>query len=371
MKAATHPLQAARLSALRSYHILDTPRETDFDELVELASAICEAPISVVNLIDADRQWFKAETGLGVRETPLDTSICAHAILEKDFVEINDTILDRRMAGNELVTGNPGLRFYAGALLRTDEGLPLGTLCVLDYKPRVLSDFQKRALQVLARQVMTQLDLRRALRTQTVLVKEIDHRVKNSLQSVSSLVQLQRAKSRDEGVRGALDEVSNRLRTISLVHEELNHASASDEVDLGRYLARLGSLLQSNATGNVTFSVTADPLAISSRHASAIGMIVSEFSANSLKHAFPDGRQGAINISLRRLVGGMVELVCEDNGVGVAPATGAVARLGLGLRIIEASVAQIGARFERQDAHPGLRFRIVFAPDDPGLKLPG
>lgn len=371
MKAAPHPLQAARLSALRSYHILDTPRETDFDELVELAAAICETPISVVNLIDADRQWFKAEMGLGVRETPLDTSICAHAILEHDFVEINDTLLDRRVADNELATSDPGLRFYAGAVLRTGEGLPLGTLCVLDYKPRMLSNLQKQALQVLARQVMTQLDLRRALRTQTVLAQEIDHRVKNSLQSVASLVQLQRAKSRDEGVRGALDEVSSRLRTISLVHEELHHASTSDEVDLGGYLTRLGSLLQSNAPGNVTVAVTAEPLVIGSSHASAIGMIVSEFSANSLKHAFPGGRQGTISISLRRLVGGMAELVCEDNGVGAAPATGPVVRLGLGLRIIEASVAQIGARLERQDADPGLRFRIVFAPDDPGLKLPG
>jgi two-component sensor histidine kinase len=371
VKAASHPQQAARLSALRSYHILDTPREADFDELVELASAICETPISVVNLIDADRQWFKAETGLGVRETPLDTSICAHAILEKDFVEINDTILDSRMAGNELVTGDPGMRFYAGALLRTEEGLPLGTLCVLDYTPRVLSALQKRALQVLAHQVMTQLDLRRGLRTQMVLTNEIDHRVKNSLQSVSSLVQLQRVKSRDENVRAALDEVASRLRTISLVHEELHHASASDVVDLGSYLARLGSLLQNNAPGNVTFTVKSEPLVIRSRHASAIGMIVSEFSANSLKHAFPDGREGVVGVSLRRLVGGMIELVCEDNGVGAASAAGAVERRGLGLRIIEASVAQIGARSERQDADPGVRLRVVFAPDDPGLKLPG
>lgn len=371
MKAEAHPLQAARLSALRSYHILDTPREADFDELVELASAICQAPISVVNLIDADRQWFKAETGLGVRETPLDTSICAHAILEQDFVEIADTTLDARMVGNELVTSDPGLRFYAGALLRTEEGLPLGTLCVLDYKPRTLSDFQKRALQVLARQVMTQLDLRRGLRTQAILADEVDHRVKNSLQSVSSLVQLQRAKSRDEAVRAALDEVSTRLRTISLVHDELHQASASDVVDLGSYLKRLGGLLQSNAPDNVTFAVNTDPLVIGSRHASAIGMIVSEFSANSLKHAFPGGRKGVVSISLRRLVGGMAELVCEDDGVGAASATASPEKRGLGLRIIEASAAQIGAFLERQDADPGVRYRIVFAPDDPGLKLPG
>jgi GAF domain-containing protein len=98
MKAEHHPLEPARLAALRAYDILDTPRESDFDDIVMLASRICGTPISVINLIDETRQWFKAETGLGVRETPLDTSICAHVILEKDFVEISDTLADVRMA---------------------------------------------------------------------------------------------------------------------------------------------------------------------------------------------------------------------------------------------------------------------------------
>jgi hypothetical protein len=164
MKASSHPRQEARLAALRGYNILDTPREADFDEIVALASQICEAPISVVNLVDAERQWFKAEVGLGVRETPIETSICAHAILEEAFVEIPDTLQDQRMRGNALCDGEPGLRFYAGAQLQTPDGLPLGTLCVLDYKPRTLTPLQRNAIIVLGRQVMAQLDLRLALR---------------------------------------------------------------------------------------------------------------------------------------------------------------------------------------------------------------
>ena len=132
MKAAPHPQQALRLETLRKYEILDTPRETDFDEIVELASKICNVPISVVNLIDEDRQWFKAEVGIGARETPLVTSICSHVVLSSDFVEINDTHKDPRTADNELCMPADGLRFYAGALLKAKNGMPIGTLCVLD-----------------------------------------------------------------------------------------------------------------------------------------------------------------------------------------------------------------------------------------------
>jgi PAS domain S-box-containing protein len=158
--------EGVRLAALESYAILDTPPERAFDEVVQLAAQICAAPIAVVNLIAEQRQFFKAEIGLGVRETPLDVSICAHAILQPGLFIVPDTTRDPRFAENPLVTGAPHLRFYAGALLETAEGLPLGTLCVLDHAPRPggLTQQQGFALQVLAKQVMSQLDLRRALK---------------------------------------------------------------------------------------------------------------------------------------------------------------------------------------------------------------
>lgn len=153
-----------RLQALAAYDILDTPRESAFDEIAQLAADICGTPIAVVNLVGADRQFFKAEVGLGVRETPLETSFCAHAILEEDYLEIPDASRDPRFEGNPLVTGAANLRFYAGALLKDDAGLPIGTLCVLDTRPKELTELQRRTLQVLARQVMGQIDLRRELR---------------------------------------------------------------------------------------------------------------------------------------------------------------------------------------------------------------
>jgi GAF domain-containing protein len=159
-----------RLGALARYEILDTPREPQFDDVARLAADIFEAPIAVVNLIAEGRQWFKAEVGIGADELPLNVSICAHAILQPGTFIVPDTTQDARFSCNPLVTGEPSLRFYAGALLETPEGFPLGTVCVLDTKPRPngITARQRLTLEVLARQVMTQLELRRALVSVTI-----------------------------------------------------------------------------------------------------------------------------------------------------------------------------------------------------------
>src|SRR5690554_5743858 len=159
-----------RLQALASYQILDTLPEPAFDDLVEVASIICDAPIAVINFIDRDRQWFKSEKGLGVRETPLDISICAHAILQPGLFVVPDTTLDARFINNPLVTGEPYLRFYAGALLESHDGYPLGTPCVLDYHPRELTERQRFALQALANQVMAHMELMKSHREQARLI---------------------------------------------------------------------------------------------------------------------------------------------------------------------------------------------------------
>jgi PAS domain-containing protein len=154
-----------RLKAVESYGILDTPREKDFDDLAKLASELLEMPISAVTFLMTDRQWFKSQVGLGeMTETPRDVSICTHAILQPGVFVVPDTAQDERFQRNPLVAGDPHLRFYAGALLETEAGLPLGTMCVLDYKPREFTARHEFILRTLARQVMAQLELRRALR---------------------------------------------------------------------------------------------------------------------------------------------------------------------------------------------------------------
>jgi PAS domain S-box-containing protein len=165
MLAALPENEEARLEALRDLEILDTPPEPEFDDLAAIASQICGTPISLISLVDRDRQWFKAEIGTGqrVNETPRDVAFCAHAILQRDITVVPDATQDPRFSDNPLVTTDPKIRFYAGTPLRMSDGHALGTLCVVDLKPRTLTPAQEKALRALGHQVEAQLELRRRL----------------------------------------------------------------------------------------------------------------------------------------------------------------------------------------------------------------
>ena len=150
-----------RLQNLESYDILDTDFEDDFDELVELAGKICNCPISTITLLDKDRQWFKARTGIEDRSTPREQSFCSHAITEPGVMSITDASKDERFSTNPLVTGDPNIRFYAGAPIISAEGFSLGAICIIDHKPKQLNAEQERILVILANQVSKLLELRK------------------------------------------------------------------------------------------------------------------------------------------------------------------------------------------------------------------
>ncbi|MEI4196016.1 sensor histidine kinase [Roseovarius sp. E0-M6] len=362
MRAQPHPMQDARLETLRRYDILDTPREADFDDIVSLVSRICEAPISVVNLIDIDRQWFKAEVGLGVRETPLETSICSHVILEGDFIEIPDTLADPRMADNPLCLGDPGLRFYAGARLVAANGLPLGTLCVLDHEPRALTEIQRDTLKVLAQRVMRELDLRRALKAADTLRSEIDHRVKNSLQTISAVVRLHARKIVQEDAREALTAVERRIEAVAALHAELQTATEHDKIDMGAYLPRIGQLIKRTAPAHVTVSVETENIMLGATQAAQVAVVMTEFAANSIKHGFPDQRAGTVRFRFGRAEGGEIALRCEDDGVGSAarPSEDAIST-GIGLDIVDAAASTLGATLNKDLTEAGSRMTLRFA----------
>lgn len=153
-----------RLKALYDYDVLDTDAEKLFDELTQLASQICDKPITLISLVDPDRQWFKSTLGLDAKETSRDIAFCAHAIHQQEIFEVEDTFQDTRFFDNPLVTSAPFIRFYAGTPLITPEGHAIGTLCVIDSKPNKLTGKQRQALEVLGRSVISQLELRKSVK---------------------------------------------------------------------------------------------------------------------------------------------------------------------------------------------------------------
>jgi len=176
MKIASLPEnEVERIRALLRYDILDTPPEPAFDKLVELAAHICRTPIAVISLVDENRQWFKAITGLDACETSRDVAFCAHAILSDEIMLVPDATLDSRFADNPLVTGAPEIRFYAGVPLITPDHYPLGTLCVIDYVPRTLDESELKALTIIAEQAVAQLELRLSLKKNKQYANDLMH----------------------------------------------------------------------------------------------------------------------------------------------------------------------------------------------------
>jgi hypothetical protein len=157
MRAPVPPDEPRRLAALRRLHVLDTPPEERFDRLTRLAQRLFEVPIAFVSLVDADRQWFKSRQGIAAPQTSREMAFCAHAILQPEALVVPDAVEDPRFADNPLVTDDPRIRFYAGHPLSAQDGSRVGTLCIVDHRPRALGEADLAALRDLARLVEEEL----------------------------------------------------------------------------------------------------------------------------------------------------------------------------------------------------------------------
>lgn len=382
MKAPSHPDQQARLVALRGYDILDTEPEGDFDEIVRVVSDVCGMPVSLVSLVDQNRQWFKAKTGLAISETPLEASVCAHGILQPDLLEIGDLTKDVRTIDNPIVAGDPKFRFYAGAALVNNEGLPLGMLCVLDYKPRQLTEAQRDLLRVMAKLVMQQIELRRSLKQEKAahvraqefldranalltrnetLRQEIDHRVKNSLTQVAAFLRLQERRNRDEPrIAGALAEARNRVTTIANVHDHLHRSSGDDSASVAEFLGNLVEAISQNRPPELTaIELDIDDTRLASDKIMALGLAVNEIVANAVKHAFRPGDRGVVQLSFKT-EGADAVLRIADNGPGLAPEFNPAASTGLGMRVLLSMAQQLNGNFSHGTGPQGAAFVIRF-----------
>lgn len=202
MRAALPSNEIQRINALHKYNILDTLPEQEYQDIAFLASLICETPIAVVSLVDNDRQWFKAKVGVDAVETGRDIAFCAHALLEPDaMLLVPDATRDARFFDNPLVTGGLNIHFYAGAPLVTQDGLALGTLCVLDHVPRQLTDVQREALTALSRQVMAQLERR--------------HQISLLQDAQAQLLQSEKMASIGQLAAGVAHEINNPVAFVS------------------------------------------------------------------------------------------------------------------------------------------------------------
>lgn len=297
--------ESDRLASLRSYRILDTPPEPEFDGLVHLAARTCNAPVALINLIDERRQWFKAEVGLGVRETPLDCSICLTAMLQPGTMIVPDLQEDPRFAHNPLVSGEPHLRFYAGAALRTPDGVPLGALCILDFAPCDLTEDQAVILTLLTQQVMSQLELRRAIaerderlevasrieKRQSLLVRELHHRVKNTLAAVQALVGAtgRSTSSFDEFYRSFSNRIASLAKTHNLLTEDYWQTAPLREIAFNE--------LKPFAESRVPRFMLIGPLVeLAADLAVPIGMALHELTTNAIQYGALSVPVGSVQI---------------------------------------------------------------------------
>lgn len=360
MRALPHPRQQERIAALQRLQILDTPREEAYDEVVELVAELCEVPIAVINLIDEHRQWFKAEVGLGVRETPLETSICAHVILQPGLTVIPDTLADDRLRDNPMCYDAPNLRFYAGMCLETDDGLPVGTLCVLDTRPRDLSPRQRKILTVLGRQVMRQIELARALRQAAILRQEVDHRAKNSLAIVQSLLATQARQAGEPAVKDALQVAHDRISAIAEVHNQLQQSAQAESVELGGLLRGLADAWNATSGKNADIEITVPAVSIATDEAVKIGIVLNELVTNALKHATGAGQTGKISIAVERQEQRLAISV-SDTGEGLPEGFDPSRGSGLGMRVVLALANDLGGGLDWTNTASGARFLFTAA----------
>lgn len=348
-------VDAARVAALAGYRILDTPPERGFDDIVLMAARICAAPVALISLVTDDRQWFKAGLGFDACQTPIAQSVCAHALLQPGVFVIPDLAADPRTRDNTLVTEPPHIRFYAGARLESSEGVALGTLCVIDNLPRPagLTPEQGLFLEALARQVMAQMELRRAVAEKELLVQEAHHRVKNSLQMVQSLLTLQAKTTAHPQAAQQLRESAARVLSFAAMHENLYRIGGAPQIDLGDYLGGLMVQLKDALSSMLVerdITLRAGTAWWPSSDAPSIGLILIELVTNALKYG-----RGVVAVTVRRQ-GEEIALIVSDDGPGLPPEFELTASKGLGMRILSGLLQGRGGRLTIDRARPGACF---------------
>lgn len=326
-----------RLAALKGYKILDTPAEHEFDELTQLASQICGTPISLITLIDEHRQWFKSKVGISLPETPRSVSFCEYAIKENEVFEIMDASKDERFKHNPLVTNSPKIRFYAGSQLVTANGHNLGTLCVIDTIPRRLTSDQKYALKVLAKQVITNFELRQKQKQLELekkqlqkanekldeFVQMVSHDLKEpimNMQAVSEWLQEDLSEKDYPNLGSNLNLMQERIAAMGKIVTGLLEYAMTNIQDLPKQEVHIGQLVQQILRGqdkakDFTISVSENLTTLFTEKI-LIQQVLTNLISNAIK--YHDTGRGQLSIGFEQ-AGQMYTFYVQDNGPGIAP----------------------------------------------------
>ena len=335
--AQLHHREEERLNELYKYEILDTLEEEDFDILTRLASQIAQTPISLISLVDSERQWFKSKQGIDQTETPRDISFCGHAINEEgEIFEIPNAREDERFHDNPLVQSDPNIVFYAGVPLETTNGLPLGTLCVIDSEPKRLSADQSEALQALARQVMNMLELRRKTKQLNETMKIIEdqniqlqefaanaaHDLKSPLANIQNLSELldaeiqknntEEAASLNQYIRESAKSLMNLTEEmLDSIKESKSSYSLENFTSLKELEKMVEKLFRRDPMLNIHLDFEVNVLPIPP--ATAKRWLIN-FISNSIKHNNKDQTEVIIRT---RMENHLISIAFSDNGPGI------------------------------------------------------
>jgi len=321
--------EAARLRAVKRYDILDSDVEGIFDEITAVAADFFDAPVSLITLLDQDRQWFKSHHGTDVRQTPRDIAICGHAILDEDVLVVGDATKDARTADNPMVTGDPNIRFYAGAPLVTNDGFRLGTLCVIDDKARAKpTPHQIEVLKRLARLVTYELDLRLAHRQRLDQLSIISHELRSPLNAILGFSDVMREEVfgpiGNPRYRAYVEDIHRSGRhLLSLVNDLLDVGKLQagkfelhvEAVDLTEVISEVADRARHDAQKRGITIITKAPASLRLNvDRRAMMQILTNLVSNAVKFSNPDG-----GITIRVTAGKDVVMQVVDQGIGVAP----------------------------------------------------
>lgn len=398
MVAAKKPQnELERIASLRSYRILDTLEEKEYNQIVELASSICETEISLISLVDEDRQWFKAKIGIDADSTPRELAFCAHAILEPDeILLVEDAQDDPRFSDNPLVTQDPHIRFYAGVPLKTEKNIALGTLCVIDKKPHKLSDSQLAALKILAENLISILELRKAKAYQETLINNLNnknneleqfayrvsHDIKSPLVTIKGLVKyiIQDIKSgnQEEGLKN-LEIIKTQCVQLSELTSDILELCKVDHIDKEYKSINLFQFVE-NIISKYAIEIDQEIILINNlipkdklitMQITRLAQIVDNLISNAIKYIDKNKPEHIITINAKTHDSNCI-LTISDNGLGIPENkhnevfsmfkrfhANNISGSGLGLAIVKKHIEKVGGAIEFTSSDKGTAFTII------------